>query len=373
MSDVVRFLDLRAQYQQLRPEIDEAIQGVLEESAFIGGRLVRAFEDAFAEYQQASHCVAVGNGTDALEIALEGLGLPRGSEILVPANSFIASSEAVTRAGHVPVFCDVDPSSYLIDLEDADERVTDRTRAIICVHLYGNPCDMDAIGEFAVKHGLVVVEDAAQAHGAEWRGQRVGALGAIGTFSFYPGKILGAYGDGGAIVTNDSELAERCRMIANHGRTEKYRHVIEGRNSRLDGLQAAVLNTKVPHVDRWIDMRVAAARQYLAGLDGVGDLDLPVIRSAGRHVFHLFVVRTAHRNELADFLGRHGIETGIHYPAALTQQEAYRSHGLADAPLTANLLGPQLLSLPMGEHLDADDVQQVIDSVRMFFTEGPGR
>ena len=372
MSNIVKFLDLHGQYQQLRPEIDEAVQGVLEESAFIGGPRVRAFENAFAEYQQASHCVAVGNGTDALEIALEGLSLPQGSEVLVPANSFIATSEAVTRAGHFPVFCDVDPSSYLIDLADANERTTDRTRAIICVHLYGNPCDMDAIGEFAAKQDLHVVEDAAQAHGAEWRGHRVGALGRVGTFSFYPGKILGAYGDGGAIVTNDSALAERCRMIANHGRTEKYRHVIEGRNSRLDGLQAAVLNAKVPHVDRWIDLRVAAARQYLAGLDGVGDLDLPVIRSAARHVFHLFVVRTARRNELADYLGKQGIETGVHYPRALTQQEAYRSHGLADAPLTANLLGAQLLSLPMGEHLDAEDVQRVIDSVSMFFTEGPG-
>jgi dTDP-4-amino-4,6-dideoxygalactose transaminase len=218
---MIKFLDLNAQYESIRPAIDEAIASVIARAAFIGGEDITRFESAFAAFQQAEHCVAVGNGTDAIEIALEALALPPGSEVIVPANSFIASSEAVTRGGHRVVFADVDPMSYTLDPADVRQRVTPQTKAIVVVHLYGHPARMDELLAIAKEHDLRIIEDCAQAHGAEFRGHRVGAIGDIGTFSFYPGKNLGAYGDGGAIVTNDADLALKCRMIANHGRIDK--------------------------------------------------------------------------------------------------------------------------------------------------------
>ncbi|MBE0594453.1 MAG: DegT/DnrJ/EryC1/StrS family aminotransferase, partial [Gemmatimonadales bacterium] len=236
---MIKFLDLYAQYLSIKPDIDAAIANTIRDSAFIGGAGVEGFESSFAAFQSAEHCVGVGNGTDAIEIIIEALGLPRRSEVIVPANSFIASSEAVTRSGCRVVFADVDPRTYLLDPEDVRRRITSRTSAIMAVHLYGQPADMDRLRGIASERGLRIIEDCAQAHGAEYRGRRVGTLGDAGSFSFYPGKNLGAYGDGGAITTNDAALARQCRMIANHGRIDKYNHEFEGRNSRLDGLQAA--------------------------------------------------------------------------------------------------------------------------------------
>ena len=231
---MVKFLDLKSQYDSIKDEIDEAIKNVISETAFIGGKYVEQFEKEFAEFCQAKYCQGVANGTDALEIVIEALDLPKGSEIIVPANSFIASSESVTRSGHKVVFCDCDESNYTISIPSLKSKITPNTKAIIAVHLYGHPCDMDEILAIAKEHNLKVIEDCAQSHGAEYKGKRVGAIGDAGTFSFYPGKNLGAYGDGGAIVTNDKELATKCKMIANHGRIEKYNHEFEGRNSRLD-------------------------------------------------------------------------------------------------------------------------------------------
>ena len=362
----IRFLDLRKQYESIKGDIDAAIAATLESCQFVGGPALTRFEGEFAAYQNARHCIGVANGTDAVEIALSALQLPPGSEVIVPANSFIASSEAVTTVGLKVVFCAADPGTSLIDLDDARKRITPQTRAIMPVHLYGQPCDMDAVMAFAQEFKLKVMEDCAQAHGAEWNGRRVGTFGDVGTFSFYPGKNLGAYGDGGAIVSNDDALARRMRMIANHGRIEKYNHEFEGRNSRLDALQAAILSAKLKHLEGWIAARRAVAAVYARELSGVSGLQLPVVRDAARHVFHLFVVRTPRRDALQSHLKARGIETGIHYPIALPLLTAYQ--GLQQAT-SSDAMAEQLLSLPMGEHLGEADILRVSSEVRSFFQE----
>ena len=365
MTTTVKFLDLPAQYRQIKPEIDAAIAEVIGAAAFIGGPHPKAFEENFARYLGAAHCIGVGNGTDAIEIALEALALPPGSEVMVPANSFIATSESVTRSGLKVVFCAADPETYLLDLAEARRLITPKTSALIVVHLYGHPCDMTAVNALAREFGLRVIEDSAQAHGAEVRGRRVGTLGDIGCFSFYPGKNLGAYGDGGAIVTQDAALAERARMIANHGRKAKYDHEFEGRNSRLDGLQAAILNVKLRHLDAWTTRRIATAAAYQKVLAGVGGLVLPQTRDWGRHVFPLYVVRTKQRDALAAHLSANGIQTGIRYPIALPALAAYRGLGQHTA---SDALHDQLLSIPMGEHLSAADVETVANAIKSFWS-----
>jgi dTDP-4-amino-4,6-dideoxygalactose transaminase len=363
---MIRFLDLVSQYHSIKSEIDAAIADTIAKSAFIGGDALKAFEAAFAHFQSAGHCIGVGNGTDSLEIILEGLDLPAGSEVIVPANSFISSSEAVTRTGHRVVFADVDPTTYTMTVDTIAPHVTDRTAAIMIVHLYGYPAPMKDIMAFARERGLKVVEDCAQAHGAESEGIRVGALGDAGSFSFYPGKNLGAYGDGGAIVTNNAELAARCRMIANHGRLKKYDHQFEGRNSRLDGLQAAILGAKLPHLDSWVDQRNAVAQVYLDGLAGLPGITLPTLPRGGRHAFHLFVIRTEARDALAAFLAEREIQTGIHYPIALPKLQAYDYLGQGDDDFFANRSDVTLLSLPIGEHLSVEDARIVVEGVKAF-------
>ncbi len=363
----VKFLDLGRQYRSMKAEIDTAIADVIRDSAFISGKYVDRFERCFAQYLGVEHCIACANGTDAIEIALEALDLPRGSEVIVPANTFIASAEAVTRSGHRVVFCDCDPDDYTLSVNGLRSKLTSRTRAIIAVHLYGHPCDMAALMQVARMANLKVVEDCAQAHGAQYRGHRVGTLGDVGTYSFYPGKNLGAYGDAGAIVTSNDRLAKRMRMIANHGRTDKYDHEFEGRNSRMDGLQGAILTAKLAHLDDWIDLRRRLAARYSAGLEGVGDVVLPVCQNWAMHAFHLFVVRTHHRQALRAFLAQHGIETGIHYPRALPKLAAYSYCGQAAEPLFANRTDGELLSLPIGDHMTMADVDEVVDACRGYY------
>jgi dTDP-4-amino-4,6-dideoxygalactose transaminase len=369
---VIRFLDLQAQYQSIRGEIDAAIASVIAESAFVGGPYVAAFEQQFARYVGAAHCVGVGNGTDALEIAIEALALPPGSEIIVPGNSFITSAEAVSRSGHRVVFADVNPHRYVLDAASVRARLTPHTKAIVAVHLYGQPCDMGELMALAREHGLAVIEDCAQAHGAEVRGQRVGGLGDVGCFSFYPGKNLGAYGDAGAITTQRADLAQRCRMIANHGRLSKHEHEFEGRNSRLDGLQAAVLSVKLPHLEAWTQRRTEIAEHYIGELEGVGDLVLPVRPAWARPVYHLFVVRTARRNALLKHLAEQGVEARVHYPVALPKLPAYRHLGEPDPKAWCNRVDGTLLSLPMGEHMTLDDAQAVVSAVRSFYAARRG-
>lgn len=363
---MIKFLDLYHQYRTIQPEIDMAIRSTIEKSAFIGGESVKNFEEAFAQFQQASCCVGVGNGTDALEIAIEALNLPPKSEIIVPANSFVATAESVTRTGHHVVFADVNPATYTLDPDDVNRRITSRTKAVIAVHLYGHPCDMDGILALASQYGLRILEDCAQAHGAEYRGKRVGVIGDIGAFSFYPGKNLGAYGDAGAILSNNPDIANRCRMIANHGRAEKYNHLIEGRNSRLDGLQAAILEVKLKYLEGWLDRRNAIAGRYIRGLWGIPQITLPIIDANARHVFHLFVIRIERRDELRQYLKAAGIESGVHYPVALPKLAAYKYIGQYSENMCANKIDATLLSLPMGEHLNDDQVDTVIGTVRDY-------
>lgn len=363
---MVKFSDLPKQYLSIKDEMDAAIAAVVRDAAFIGGRVVGEFEESFAAYQRAGHCVGVANGTDALEIILEALDLPKGSEVIVPANTFIATSEAVTRSGHKVVFADCAEDTYTLSIEDASRRITPRTRAIIPVHLYGQPCDMDPLLALAESRGIKIIEDCAQAHGAEYKGRRVGTMGAAGTFSFYPGKNLGAYGDAGAIVTDDAALAKKCRMIANHGRIDKYDHVMEARNSRLDGLQAAVLSVKLRHLEAWLDRRSAVAARYMKGLQGLAGLRLPVTASWARHAWHLFVVRSDVRDLLRAALDAAGVQTGVHYPTALPKLKAYAYLEQAAEPMFANFADRELLSLPMGEHLDDGDVDEVCRAVREF-------
>jgi dTDP-4-amino-4,6-dideoxygalactose transaminase len=363
---MVKFLDLGAQYRSIKADIDKAIAQTIEATSFIGGPDVRDFELAFAAFQSADHCVGVGNGTDAIEIAIEALNLPPNSEIIVPANSFIASSEAITRSGHRVVFCEHDSQTYTIDPADVLRRITPSTAAIIAVHLYGHPCDMKSLRLIADQHNLHIIEDCAQAHGAEFFERRIGAIGDIGAFSFYPGKNLGAYGDGGAIVTNDAALARRCRMIANHGRIAKYDHEFEGRNSRLDGLQAAILSAKLLHLNSWIERRNAVAKRYLTELSNVPNLVLPIVAPDVRHAFHLFVVRHPQRDALQAHLNKCGVETGIHYPIALPDLDAYRAHRGVNTPVLATEMAPMLLSLPMGEHLLEDDIDAVVRAIKSF-------
>ncbi|MCP4402820.1 MAG: DegT/DnrJ/EryC1/StrS family aminotransferase [bacterium] len=362
----VKFLDLKHQYLSIKNDIDRAIAAVIDESAFVRGKYVRRFEEEFAAYQQAEYCVGVGNGTDALEIALEALELPLGSKVLVPANSFIASAEAVSRTGHKVVFCDCELDYYTLSLKDVERKIGPNCRAILAVHLYGHPADMDALLSLAAKHDLKVLEDCAQAHGAEYKGKRVGTLGDAGTFSFYPGKNLGAYGDAGAIVTNDEALAVKCRMIANHGRVAKYDHQFEGRSSRLDGLQAAILSAKLPHLDGWLEARRAAAEHYRKLLQGLDGLVLPQEAEWAKHMYHLFAIRHPQRDRLQEYLKQQQIQTGIHYPIALPKLQAYAYLNQNGEAMLANQIDAQLLSLPMGEHLSEEEIEYVAEHVSAF-------
>jgi len=364
---MIKLNDLLKQYKSIKPEIDHAVKSVILNSSFIGGKFVTEFENAFAQYHEVKYCIGVGNGTDALEIVLEALKLPKGREILVPANSFIATSEAVTRAGFKVKFCDCDPKYYVSSPKDIVKKITKRTTAIIVVHLYGHPCPMDEILLIAKKNNLKVIEDSAQAHGALYKEHKVGSMADAGTFSFYPGKNLGAYGDAGAIVTNHLELANKCRMIANHGRVEKYNHEFEGRNSRLDGLQAAILNVKLKHLDQWLTRRRKVADHYLNSIKPCRDLVLPSEAKWAKHGWHQFVIRTKQRDFLKDYLRTKGIESGIHYPIALPRLKAYAYCKQSDEKMTANRIDREVLSLPMGEHLSSHEIRKVVMAINGFF------
>ncbi len=359
----IPFVDLQAQYRSIKDEIDQAISRVLQDAAFIGGPAVEGFELNFASYTGSRHCISVANGTDAISLALRALGIGPGDEVITVANSFIATSEAVTSVGARVVFVDCDPESYTIDAGRIEQAVSPRTKAIIPVHLYGRPADMDAVTAIARRHGLRVIEDAAQAHGAKYRGRPVGALGDCACFSFYPGKNLGAYGDGGAVTTDDEALAKKIRMLANHGRTQKYDHEFEGFNSRLDSIQAAVLDVKLRHLEAWTERRRAVARLYDQGLSDIAKTPAAPVDS--RHVYHLYVVRVPRRADIIRALGEQGIGTGIHYPIPLPLLNAYRylGHGPADFPV-ASSCKDEILSLPMHGSMTDEQAARVVSGVR---------
>lgn len=362
----IPFVDLKAQYQSIKPEIDAAIAEVISKTAFIGGSYVKSFEAAFASFCGAHHCIGVGNGTDALYISLRTLGIGAGDEVITVANSFIATAEAITQTGARVVFVDINPKTYNIDVNAIEAKITEKTRAIVPVHLYGQPADMDPILDLAKKYNLKVVEDAAQAHGAEYKGRRIGTIGDMACFSFYPGKNLGAYGDAGAIVTNNDDYALKARMIANHGRIDKYDHEIEGVNSRLDGLQAAILEAKLRHLPEWTERRRHNAQRYsklLADTKLVKPCEMDQVKA----VYHLYVVRVPNggREKLQASLKSCGISTGVHYPIALPYLNAYRylGHGRPDFP-AALKASQEIVSLPMFPELTEEQITHVARTIK---------
>ena len=361
----IPLVDLHAQYLSIRDSIDAAMRRVVDSGAFIGGACVREFEEAYAAEYGVRHCVSVANGTDAIYIALRMLGVGPGDEVITTAHSWIATSETISQCGATPVFVDVD-EYYTINPELIEAAITPRTRAIIPVHLYGQPADMTRIMALAGRHGLLVIEDCAQAHFATWQGRRVGTFGAAATFSFYPGKNLGAYGDAGAIITNDEQLATRMRMFANHGSLRKHEHRIEGINSRLDALQAAILGAKLPHIHAWTRARQQVAAWYDEALRGVAGVELPRVRASATHVWHLYVVQVAERDGVATRLGAHGIHTAVHYPTALPLLEAYQHlHARPEQFPAAAANARRILSLPIYPELSRERVQLVARSLAL--------
>lgn len=363
----VPFVDLSAQYTAHQKEFDAAFQRVIHETAFIGGRFVHEFEDAFAAEYGVKHCVSVGNGTDAIYIVLRMLGIGAGDEVITSAASWISTSEAISECGAKPVFVDVN-EFYNINVAAIEAKITPRTKAVLPVHLYGQAAQMAKITEICRKHDLLLVEDCAQAHFACHAGQRVGTFGKAGTFSFYPGKNLGAYGDGGAIVTDDAALARLCRMYANHGALRKHEHEMEGVNSRLDGLQASLLTAKLKHIHEWTRLRQDAANLYSQELEPVPEIVRPSCDTESSHVYHLYVVLAQQRDELRRYLAEKGIETGVHYPRALPFLPAYAhlNHRPEEFPVAyANQSG--LLSLPVYPEIAVDTVKYVVKAIREFY------
>jgi dTDP-4-amino-4,6-dideoxygalactose transaminase len=361
----IPLVGLNDQYQTIKTEIDGAIENIISRSAFIGGEEVRRFEEEFAAYCEAKACVGVGNGTDALYLTLKAMGIGAGDEVITVAHTFIATSEAISLTGARPVFVDIAEDTMLMNPALLEAAITSRTRAIVPVHLYGQPCDMDRIMEIAARHNLKVVEDAAQAHGARWRGRRVGSLGDAATFSFYPGKNLGAFGDAGAVISNDEELIERVRMLANHGRLEKYTHRMEGHNSRLDGLQAAILRVKLRHLDQWNETRRQHADFYREALTG-SEVRSPEVNENALPVWHLFVVRVPDRESFQQRLKDQGVATGIHYPVPLHLQPAYEHFQLSRGsfPVT-EMVANEVVSLPMYPELTSEQLETIVNALSL--------
>ncbi|WP_128970898.1 DegT/DnrJ/EryC1/StrS family aminotransferase [Bradyrhizobium tropiciagri] len=360
----IPFVDLKAQYATLKDEVAEAIRGVLESTQFVGGEAVASFERDFAAYCQVPYARGVANGTDAIHLALRALGVGHGDEVVTTAHTFIATAAAIVAAGAQPVFVDIDPDTHTIDPRMIERALTSRTKAIVAVHLFGQPADMGPIKDIARRRGLFVIEDAAQAHGAEYQGIRTGALGDVACFSFYPGKNLGAYGDGGAVTTNSAAIAERIERLRDHGRTTHYSHAEVGFNSRLDALQAAVLQVKLRRLDEWNDRRRRAAEWYSAELTHSG-IKTPFVRMGSTHVYHLYVIITNERDVIRSRLDEVGVASGIHYPLPLHLQPAfaYLGYKRGDLPCCEEMAA-QSLSLPMFPELTRDQVRGITATVR---------
>jgi dTDP-4-amino-4,6-dideoxygalactose transaminase len=361
----VPFLDLPAHHAPLKGELQAAVLQVMESAAFAGGPFVEGFERAFAAWCGTGEAVGVGSGTEALWLALRAVGVGHGDEVVTSPASFLATAEAISMAGATPVFVDIDPHTYTLDPRGLDAAITPRTKAIIPVHLHGQTADMDPILAIARERGLFVIEDACQAHGADYKGRRAGTLGDLGCFSFYPGKNLGAFGDAGAVVTQDQALAARIRRLRDHGQSRKYHHLEVGWNCRMDGIQAAVLSVKLRHLDFWNRQRRQHAALYRQCLQGVDTLVLPTERSTNRHVYHVFALRVPHRDAMVRTLTEAGVGTSIHYPVPIHLQEAYRGLGYAsgDFPI-AERAAHELISLPMFPELTEMQVHHVADCLR---------
>lgn len=364
----VSFVDLGAQYRDIKVAVDQAISSVIRDTAFIGGKYVREFERLFGELYGVKHVISCANGTDSLYIIMKMLGIGQGDEVITVANSWISSSETITQTGARPVFVDIDPVYYSIDENKIREKVSVRTKAIIAVHLQGQMCQIDHIRKICDEHGIHLIEDCAQSHFSSLNGVRAGVTGIAGSFSFYPGKNLGAYGDAGCIITNDDELAKSCRRFANHGSLSKHKHEVEGINSRMDALQASILSAKCAYIQDWTAKRIENAYLYTKKLKEVSDVVVPAVRPGSVHSFHLYVIRANRRDELMEYLKERGVETAIHYPRALPNLDAYAylGHTREDFPV-ASAYEAKILSLPMYPELTESQVDHVVECIRSFY------
>jgi dTDP-4-amino-4,6-dideoxygalactose transaminase len=371
MQTKVPFLDLKSHHAPMLEEISSAIREVVESAAFAGGPFVVQFEEDFAAYCNSKYAIGVGNGTDALWLALLALGIGAGDEVITVPNSFIATAEAISYCGAKPVFVDVDERTYNMDPAGLERAFTSRTKAIIPVHLFGQPADMDPILEFARKRGLFVVEDAAQAHGAEYKGRRVGTLGDAACFSFYPGKNLGAFGEAGAVVTDDTELQEKIRILRDHGQVRKYHHTMVGWNCRMDGIQAAVLRIKLRHLEKGNQLRRSHAATYDCAFHDVEGVVGPSEAPYARHVYHIYAIRIQERDVVLRRLSERGIGCGIHYPVPIHLQEAYQDLRCERGafPIAERCAG-EFLSLPMFPELTPAQVEMVVRAVKEAVTVG---
>jgi dTDP-4-amino-4,6-dideoxygalactose transaminase len=373
MQISVPFLDLKSQNALLRGEINSAIQEVIDSGAFAGGPFVVDFETDFAAYCESPHAIGVGSGTEALWLSLLALGVGPGDDVITVPNTFIATAEAITFCGARPVLVDVDERTYTMDPVALEKCITPRTKAIIPVHLFGQPADMDPILEVASRHGLYVVEDACQAHGAEYKGRKVGTLGDAGCFSFYPGKNLGAFGEAGAVVTSNSELQEKIRVLRDHGQVRKYHHAVIGWNGRMDGIQAAILRVKLRYLEKGNQLRRSHAAHYDRAFGGVEGVVIPAKSASVQHVYHIYAIRVQERDELMRFLTKSGVGYGVHYPVPIHLQEAYRSLGYQPGTFPiAERCAVEYVSLPMFPELTPEQVDVVVEAVKEGVSCGMG-
>ena len=372
----ISLVDLKAQYKQIEDEINEAIQGVIHSGQFILGSEVEAFESKVAAYCGTKYAVGVASGTDALQLALLACGIKPGDEVITTPFTFIATAETIAKCGATPVFADIDPKTYNIDPDKIKPKITQRTKAILPVHLYGQSVDMGSILELARKYQLKIVEDCAQALGAEYRGRKVGSLGDVGCLSFFPSKVLGAYGDGGMVITNDPDVAERAKMLRNHGCKEKYYHLIPGFNSRLDSLQAAILRVKLRHLNEWIELRRQKASVYCQLLEQIDEIKPPYVAPYSYHIFNYYTIRLASRlsrDKLKEFLGSQGVATAIYYPLSLHLQEVYKplNYKPGDFPQSERAQ-EEVLSLPMYPELEDQQIEGLVGLIKVFCEQQAG-
>lgn len=365
---LIPFVDLKAQYKNIQVEIDTAIKHVIADTAFVGGKYVQEFEENFAAIYGVKHVISCANGTDSLYILMKMMGIGAGDEVITVANSWISSSETITQTDAKPVFVDIDTAFYSMDENKLEAAITSKTKAVIAVHLQGQMCAIDIIKSICDKYSIPVIEDCAQSHFSELNGTRAGLTGIAGSFSFYPGKNLGAYGDAGCIITNDDELAVKCKMYARHGALQKHQHEMEGINSRLDGLQAAILSAKLPYILQWTEKRIANAALYNKHLSRITEIVLPKQRPASKHTYHLYVILAQNRDLLMQYLKDNGIETAIHYPTALPNLKAYQYLGNthADFPVSTKLQD-EILSLPMYPELTEESIIYIAETIRAFY------
>ncbi len=364
----IQMVDLKRQYLSIKSEIDSAIQEVLDSTQFILGKKVAEFEENAAKYLGVEHAIGVANGTDALQIAMMALGIGKDDEVITTPFTFVATTETIVMLGAKPVYVDIDPESYNIDPKQIKEKITNKTRAILPVHLYGNPAEMDEILSIAKEHNLYVIEDSAQGFGAEYKGKKVCSFGDVACISFFPSKNLGCYGDGGMVVTNNDEIHERVRMIASHGSKVRYVHEILGMNSRLDALQAAILNVKLKYIDEWNQRRIANSKHYNEKLKTLAQVKTPSNKEYSKHIFHQYTIQVENRDELQKYLTSKNIPTAIHYPIPLHLQPAFRGFAIEGSLPEAEKAAKQVLSLPMHPDLLPEEIEYITNTIKEFYS-----